>query len=103
MCSGFLSPIINNSNNLFSTSLAFSILLAWTSARVSPISTLLSTFLFNTKVVNFEKENDRITSIIYKDINNEEIKMKADIVVLAIGHSSREMFEILYCRSENWA
>lgn len=52
------------------------------------------TFLFNSKVTDFTSENNKITSIIYEDENKH--KIKTDIVVLAIGHSSRDMFETLY-------
>lgn len=47
---------------------------------------------FNTKLTNIKYENNNITSIIVND--NEEIK--CDCLVLAIGHSARDTFKMLY-------
>lgn len=53
------------------------------------------TFLFNTKVVDFEISNGKISSVICK--NSSDIKkIEATHVVLAIGHSARDTFEKLY-------
>ncbi len=48
-------------------------------------------FRFNTKLTSINYENNKLTSIIVND--NEEIK--CDVLVLAIGHSSRDTFEML--------
>lgn len=74
-------------------------------------------FLFNTKAIDFEIEDNKIKTLICetenkinsdKDIfysesslelnhgNKRIIKIKTDTVILAIGHSSRDMFETLY-------
>ena len=53
------------------------------------------TFLFNTKVVDFEIKNNSIKSLKIVCNNNEEI-IDANQVILAIGHSSRDTFEKLY-------
>lgn len=50
------------------------------------------TFLFNSCVTDIILDNDKIKGVI---INNE-IQLLSDIVVLAIGHSSRDTFEMLY-------
>ena len=80
-----------------------------------------ATFLFNTKVIDFNIKNNKITSIITQKTNNTNDKnnisntnentsiintvdynnngineIYCDFVVLAIGHSSRDTFEKLY-------
>jgi len=49
-------------------------------------------FLYETKLTNLIIENDKLKSIIVND--NEEIM--CDALVLAIGHSARDTFEMLY-------
>ena len=49
-------------------------------------------FRFNTKLTNIKYEKNQITSIIVND--NEEIN--CDCLVLAIGHSARDTFKMLY-------
>ena len=49
-------------------------------------------FRFNTKLTNIKYQNNQINSIIVN--NNEEIK--CDCLVLAIGHSARDTFKMLY-------
>lgn len=53
-------------------------------------------FLFNTKAVDFEVKDNKIKSLICVDENKKTIKIPTDSLVLAIGHSSRDMFETLY-------
>ena len=54
-------------------------------------------FLFNTKAEDFEIDNNKIKAVICSSSeSNEKIKIETDAVVLAIGHSSRDMFETLY-------
>ncbi|MGN1180050.1 MAG: NAD(P)/FAD-dependent oxidoreductase, partial [Suilimivivens sp.] len=47
---------------------------------------------FEAKVTGFEIENDRIRAVII----NETERLPANYVVLAIGHSARDTFQILY-------
>ena len=49
-------------------------------------------FRFNTKLTNIRYENNKINNIIVND--NEEIK--CDCLILAIGHSARDTFKMLY-------
>lgn len=75
-------------------------------------------FLFSTKAIDFEIEENNITALIcetgnkinfsgdiselsVKSENKHIIKLKTDTVILAIGHSSRDMFEILYKKNIN--
>lgn len=54
-----------------------------------------ATFLFNTKVIDFEINNHRISGL--RTIgSNIEKTIPANDVILAIGHSSRDTFEKLY-------
>lgn len=49
-------------------------------------------FRFNTKLTNINFTNNKINSI---ELNNNEI-IDTDVLVLAIGHSARDTFEMLY-------
>ena len=49
-------------------------------------------FLFNTKLTNILYENEKIKAI---EINDKE-KIDCDILVLALGHSARDTFKMLY-------
>ena len=53
------------------------------------------TFLFNTKVVDFNIVNGKIISVSCLNKDNLQ-KISASHVILAIGHSSRDTFEKLY-------
>ncbi len=57
-------------------------------------------FLFNTKVVDFNIENNVIKSIETIDIlnNNSTNTYECDNLILAIGHSSRDTFEKIYAK-----
>lgn len=55
------------------------------------------TFLFNTKVTNLEIIDNQVSNVIAIH-NDEELKIPSTHVVLAIGHSSRDTFEMLYKR-----
>ena len=48
------------------------------------------TFLFNEKVTSFEIKNSKISAVYCSK------KIETDNVILAIGHSSRDTFEVLY-------
>lgn len=50
--------------------------------------------IFNSKVTDFKINNGRIYGV---EINNEEI-LNAETVILAVGHSARDTFELLYKR-----
>ena len=54
-----------------------------------------ATFLFNTKVIDFEIHNQQITSL-HTICNGTEKMIDTKYVILAIGHSSRDTFEKLY-------
>ena len=55
------------------------------------------TFLFNTKAINFNIQNNKIKSIYTENTINKELsEVITDNVILAIGHSSRDTFENLY-------
>ncbi len=54
------------------------------------------TFLFNSKVTDFNIKDNKIKSIYFIDSSNSKQELEADTVILAIGHSSRETFETLY-------
>ena len=54
-------------------------------------------FLFNTKAIDFKTQNNKIKAIYLKNtLTNELSEIPADNVILAIGHSSRDTFEVLY-------
>ncbi|MBE7088000.1 MAG: FAD-binding protein [Clostridiales bacterium] len=53
-------------------------------------------YLFNTQFVSFESKDDKIVSVKLKNtINGNESQMQADGVVIALGHSARDTFEML--------
>ena len=51
-------------------------------------------YWFNTELIDLNIENNKIESIKIKKENNEQI-IKTDVLVLAIGHSSRDTFYML--------
>ena len=54
-------------------------------------------FLFNTKAIDFKTQNNKIKAIYLKNTLTDELsEIPADNVILAIGHSSRDTFEVLY-------
>ncbi|MBQ4156406.1 MAG: hypothetical protein IJD90_06340 [Clostridia bacterium] len=52
-------------------------------------------FLFSTKFIDFTAENNKIKSAIVNQ-NNEIREIKCDSIILAIGHSARDTFYMLY-------
>ena len=59
-------------------------------------------FLFESKVVDFELQDKKIKSVIYKDLKtNSTHTIETDSVVFAIGHSARDMFEKMYEKGLN--
>ena len=57
------------------------------------------TFLFNTKAIDFNIENNEIKSIITNNL--EATELRCTQLILAIGHSSRDTFERLYEKGLN--
>ena len=62
-----------------------------------------ATFIFNTKVIDFNIKDNKIISVITKKTNTDSNitgldieEIKSNFVILAIGHSSRDTFEKLY-------
>lgn len=54
-------------------------------------------FYFNTKFIDFESTNNKITSVKLHDLVNDSIfTIPTSRLILAIGHSSRDTFELLY-------
>ena len=58
------------------------------------------TFLFNTKATDFKIEDGKIRSVFFKR-NGQIQEISATHVILAIGHSSRDTFEMLYQKGIN--
>ncbi len=51
-------------------------------------------FLFNTKFIDFDVENGKLSKIHVKNLITDEFDtLIADCLILAIGHSSRDTFE----------
>ena len=54
-------------------------------------------FLFNTKFVDFETINNKISKVHVLNLETNSLeKIETDTVILAIGHSSRNTFEKIY-------
>ena len=54
-------------------------------------------FLFNTKVIDFEIQNNQIYGVITQNVVDGKVdKISANHVILAIGHSSRDTFKKIY-------
>lgn len=52
--------------------------------------------LFNTEFVDFEEKNGRICSVLAKNLEiNEQIKIDTEAVILAVGHSACNVYELL--------
>ena len=61
-------------------------------------------FMFSTRLVNLDTENNKISSITVQNVENGETKtLPADIVLLAVGHSARDVFEMLYSKGATLA
>lgn len=59
-------------------------------------------FKFENQLIGFETENNKIVGVDVLDIqSNNEYKIETDRVVLAIGHSSRDTFEMIYNKNVN--
>ena len=54
-------------------------------------------FLFNTKFIDFDVENGKLSKIHVKNLITDEFDtLLTDCLILAIGHSSRDTFETVY-------
>ena len=54
-------------------------------------------FLFNTKFIDFETVNNRISKISVLHLDNNSIEtIETNVLILAIGHSSRDTFKKIY-------
>ena len=61
------------------------------------IKSLGGEFLFSHKMTNIITKNNRVKEIEVLDIlNNKKINIKADYLLLCIGHSARDTFKILF-------
>lgn len=54
-------------------------------------------FLFNTKFIDFETVNNRISKVSVLHLDNNSIEtIETNVLILAIGHSSRDTFKKIY-------
>lgn len=54
-------------------------------------------FYFDTKFIDFTTQNNKIHSVILKNLEtNDTFEIHTNKLILAIGHSSRDTFELLY-------
>lgn len=61
------------------------------------IKELGGTFMFSTKLKDIIINNKKITEIVVENVEDNSItNIKCDYVVLCVGHSARETFEMLY-------
>lgn len=59
------------------------------------IESLGGEFRFSTKLVNFDVEDDRLKTITVESEGVQEV-IKTEVVLLGIGHSARDTFQLLY-------
>lgn len=58
--------------------------------------------LFQTQFINYNQENDKICSVIVKNLNNNRLStIETNHLILAVGHSARPTFELLYNKGLN--
>ena len=61
------------------------------------------TFLFNTKFIDLETTNSSVSKVIVTHLDTDATeKIDANVVILAIGHSARDTFEMLYNKGLNF-
>ena len=54
-------------------------------------------FMFSTKLKDLQIKNNKIQTVVLENVETAEIQtISADYVVLCVGHSARETFEMLY-------
>ena len=57
-------------------------------------------FMFSTRLKDLEIKENKVQSIIVENVESGKIQtIKADYVVLCVGHSARETFEMLYSKN----
>jgi len=61
------------------------------------IISLGGTFMFSTKFVDINIENNAIKSVILENVDSKQVFVqKADKILLCVGHSARDTFNLLY-------
>lgn len=56
-------------------------------------------FMFSTKLKDIQIKNNKIQTVVLENVETAEIQtISADYVVLCVGHSARETFEMLYSK-----
>lgn len=66
------------------------------------IISLGGTFMFNTKLEDIIVENEKIKSVKLKNVlSNESKNLNVDYLLLCVGHSARDTFEMLYKHNVN--
>lgn len=66
------------------------------------IISLGGTFMFNTKLSNINIKNNKVTSIdIINVVCDKKSTLNVDYLLLCVGHSARETFEMLYNNNAN--
>lgn len=60
----------------------------------SKIRKLGGEIIYNAKVSDFEVENNKVSSVTYQK-GGQDVKLETDHLVMAIGHSARDTFELL--------
>lgn len=66
------------------------------------IISLGGTFMFSTKLTDIKIENNKLTEIVIKNIVSDKISLlKADYLLLCVGHSARDTFDMLYKNNAN--
>jgi len=59
-------------------------------------------FKFENQLIDFDIENNKIVGVKVLDINsNQTYNIQTDIVIVAIGHSARDTFEMIYSKNIN--
>ena len=66
------------------------------------IKSLGGEFLFSTKLKDLCIEKNKVTSVVLEDVKNQkQTVLPADYVILCVGHSARDTFEMLYKHNAN--
>ncbi len=61
------------------------------------IISLGGTFMFSTKLIDFDSNNGYITSVTLQNVNSQETFIRdVDYLLLCVGHSARDTFELLH-------
>lgn len=66
------------------------------------IKSLGGTFMFSTRLVDIVLDNNKIKQIVVENVENGKKEIhSADKVLLAVGHSARDIFRLLYDKGAN--